>query len=254
MRVFMGPGEQEAHYARIVAERRPTQAFVSCGYYERFDPLLLDRKPFLEPVYERLFAKLFPAAPARLLDVGCGTALYWPVLRRRCASLVGIDPSAAMIEEASRLVEAKRLDGVALFVGGLGDADLAEGSFDAALCVDVLHHLADLRGAVRALHRLLAPGGRLCAVEPNAFNPAVWLAHAIPREERRAVARSYAPRLRRLFAPYFADIRVEYVNYVASAASAASIRRWAAVDRLMGCSPWLRWLSLRQILTMRRRP
>ncbi len=244
---------QDRHYAELVRGRLPTRGWFSCGYAERFDPFLLDRKPFLVPVYEDIFARCFPSRVGTILDVGCGTGLYWPVLRRFCDRIVGVDSSAAMLEEAKRLIAHKGLEGIEVSEQDCGRIDLGAARFDAIVCIDALHHIPRLDAAIRRFHALLVPGGRLCAVEPNVLNPLIFLAHLIPPEERQAVGRSYGPLLRRRFAPCFTDIEVVHLNFVASAASARQLARVRAVDAVMSRIPGLRCLSLRQLLVMRAR-
>jgi SAM-dependent methyltransferase len=245
--------DQEDHYGRLIAERRGTRRLFSCGYYERFDPFLLEHKPFLAPVYDAVFARFFRAPTGTILDVGCGTALYWPLLARHCRRLIGVDVSGAMVREARGLIEQKALANAEVHVGTAEDLTGAASSVDVVLCLDGLHHIPDLHRATGSFHRVLVPGGRLFAFEPNPFNPLIFLAHLLPGEERRAVVRNYAPILRRLFRRYFDDIRIEYVNVVMSAASEAQLHRVAQIGRALDRIPPLRFLSLRQLLFMRRR-
>jgi SAM-dependent methyltransferase len=46
------------------------------------------------------------------------------------------------------------------------DMPFAEDSFDLAVCLDVIEHLPDDRGALRELRRVLAPGGTLLVTVP----------------------------------------------------------------------------------------
>jgi SAM-dependent methyltransferase len=81
----------------------------------------------------------------RLLEV----APWWS-LSRRLASLPNLRFEAVDRERAGPHVT---------LVGDLVSLPLAEGSFDAALCIHVLEHVEDDRGALRELHRILRPGG-----------------------------------------------------------------------------------------------
>jgi ubiquinone/menaquinone biosynthesis C-methylase UbiE len=245
--------DQHDHYARLVEQRRPTRHLFSCGYHERFDPFLLDERPFLVPVYERIFSSFFPTPVGSLLDVGCGTGLYWPVLKRYCSRLVGVDLSEAMIAEASRLIQTKGLRDIEAKVHAGEDLDFPPSTFDAIVVMDGLHHIAGIEEAIDSFHRVLKPGGRFCAVEPNTLNPLIFLAHLVPPEERRALSRNYAPTLRRLFRARFKNVQIEYVNYVMSAASAQQLRRVEQLGRLMSRTAFLRPFSLRQLITMTRR-
>jgi len=244
--------DQDQFYNELIENRRHSH-LLSCGYEERFDPFLLDRKPYLARVYEELFAELLPTKVGTILDVGCGTGLYWPILARYGDEIAGIDSSVAMAREANRLIEVKKLCNIRGLVQNSGRMGFADSQFDVVLCVDSLHHIPDLTAAIREFHRVLKPGGRFVAIEPNMFNPLMLLAHLIPAEERYGAVRSYAPLLRHLFHPYFRDIQVEYVNYVASAESAAQLERVQKLGRLLVSLPLLRRLSLRQTLTMSRR-
>ena len=243
---------QRNHYANIILNRRRSRAF-SCGYYERFDPFLLDRKPFLRPAYERLFQTCFPQKVGTIVDMGCGTGLYWPVLRQHCERLIGVDASPEMIAEADRLVAAKSLTGVQTLVRPLETLRLPGVRVDAVVSIDALHHVDEPALVVASIAELLRPGGRMCVLEPNVANPLVLLAHLLPAEERRAVARNFPPVLRARFAGPFQNIRTEYLNFVASASSTGQVEFVARIDRLLGRCPWLRPLSLRQLLTMERR-
>ena len=252
MAFFKRNKAQDQFYNNLIESRRASQ-FFSCGYSERFDPFLLDRKPYLARVYEDLFAVLFPTKVGTILDVGCGTGLYWPVLAQHGDEISGIDSSVAMAREAKRLVQEKKLCNIKSYAQNSGQIGFADRHFDVVMCVDSLHHIPDLRAAIREFHRVLKPGGRFLAIEPNMFNPLMLLAHVIPAEERYGAVRSYAPLLKRLFGPYFRDIRVQYVNYVASADSEAALSRVQALGRILVKIPVLRRLSLRQTLTMVRR-
>jgi ubiquinone/menaquinone biosynthesis C-methylase UbiE len=98
----------------------------------------------------------------RVLDVGCGPGFYCLELAAEVGpqgSIVGLDGSEAMIELARRRcgelanVELREADATALPV--------ADGDFDAALCVQVLEYLAEPGAGLAELHRALRPGGRV---------------------------------------------------------------------------------------------
>lgn len=103
---------------------------------------------------------LAPVAGERILDAGCGTgAALAQVLRRAPCHVSGFDPSPIMIAAAvARLGE--RAD---LREGGLADPPFSEGSFDAALLLNVLYFCDDEGRMVDNLRRMLRPGGRLVA-------------------------------------------------------------------------------------------
>lgn len=108
-----------------------------------------------------------------LLDVGCGPATITADLARLVApgSVVGIDPSAEVIERAR--AEHPGLD---LRVGDLfelADGDLADGRFDVVHAHQVLQHLDDPVGALRAMAALTADGG-VVAVRDSDYPAFLW--------------------------------------------------------------------------------
>lgn len=105
------------------------------------------------------------------LDVGCGRGELLAALAPHVGEVIGNDIDAAMRQEAVR--RCASLPNVSVV-----DAPWAEmdGPFDAVTMIAVLHHL-DVEDALRAVSRLLAPGGRFLAVGlavPRSFRDHLW--------------------------------------------------------------------------------
>lgn len=102
-----------------------------------------------------------PVSAGRVLDVGCGTGRLAPHLFGRLpaeTSLVELDYAFDMLLESSR----KRAEsGLHRVCGDALQPPFPGGSFDVVLCFGILPHLGDARGALKALWRLLRPGGGL---------------------------------------------------------------------------------------------
>jgi len=96
------------------------------------------------------------------LDAGCGDGLLARKLAHKAQSVTGVDRSPEMI----RLAREQAPGNVTFLEGDYLDLDataLAEGSYDFVSAVAVVHHTR-FEDAVRALVRLLTPGGRLVIV------------------------------------------------------------------------------------------
>lgn len=240
----------DEYYRDLITKKRGSRFFFSFGYEERFDPMMLEHKPFLRPVYHRLFSSFLNPRVGKLLDIGCGTGLYWPVLKDFCDELTGVDHSESMIEEVHHLIRAWKLNGVRAEIQKGKRLAFPDDCFDAILAIDFIHHVSDLDPMLREIHRVLKPSGKFVVIEPNMFNPIIFLAHLIPKEERYGVLRSYAPVLKRLFRPHFKEIDLCYTNYFASAGSEKVSRMVEKAGACLLALPLLRRLSLRQIVCM----
>ncbi len=115
---------------------------------------------------ERSFVLLEPRPGAVVLDVGCGTGEDVRALAARVAPggrAIGIDASAAMIEEARR-----RDDGTGEFrVGDATRLDLPDAAVDGARAERTLQHLVRPGDAVAEMARVVRPGGRVVVAEPD---------------------------------------------------------------------------------------
>lgn len=102
--------------------------------------------------------------PARALDLGCGPGGFLPGLAARCERVVAADADlaslAALTTRADAAAACPRAQCPAAPLPFRG------GSFDVACLFDVLEHLDDDREALREVHRVLAPGGRLALSVP----------------------------------------------------------------------------------------
>jgi arsenite methyltransferase len=111
----------------------------------------------------RIVREALAASPGeRILDAGCGPGFYCAELSEEVGpsgSVVGVDSSAPMLALARGRLSGR--DNVELLEGDALALPVEAGSFDAALCVQVLEYVADTAAGLAELHRALRPGGRV---------------------------------------------------------------------------------------------
>lgn len=110
------------------------------------------------------------APGARIADLGCGSGVFTSLLQRRGFDCVGVDLSPKLIRIAR-----ETYPDVEFREGDIEHLPFADGSFDGVVLAGVLHHLPELSACAAEIRRILKPGGRFVAFDPNRMNPAMFL-------------------------------------------------------------------------------
>ena len=108
--------------------------------------------------WAELIGSFTPRPAPAVVEIGAGTGMFCAALARwrRASPVVGVDPSAAMLDQARRFNGQQGVH----YVGGSADAVPTRGQlFDLALLSRVIHHLPDRRACARELVRVLRPDG-----------------------------------------------------------------------------------------------
>ncbi|MFC1735912.1 class I SAM-dependent methyltransferase [Candidatus Hydrogenedentota bacterium] len=185
----------DEHYQKLV-ENKGKSKCASCGYSDRFDPFVLNKVPRIRGLYHDLFESFLSDIPcSRLLDVGCGTGIYFDVLSKYADHIEAIDCSEDMIRIAQQYCDENELRGINPQTGSVESLQHEDESFDVVIELDVLHHVTDFDATLNEIWRVLKPGGHFLVFEPNICNPLMFLAHALPREERLALQRNQPRKL-----------------------------------------------------------
>ena len=98
---------------------------------------------------------LSPIAEAVVLDLGCGTGNFLLKLSGLPKQLVGLDLSAGMLAQA----KSKGMSAM-LIRGNVFLMPFYEEAFDAAYCIQVLHHIPDKSRFISEVYRVLKKEGR----------------------------------------------------------------------------------------------
>lgn len=113
-----------------------------------------------------------PERIEHIIDLGCGPGISSFVLAERLpdASILGVDISDQMIHRARRHHQRhySHLNNLEFTRCDVYDLPFETASFDLAIGHSFLYLLPDRGGALAAIRRILANGGRLVLMEPNA--------------------------------------------------------------------------------------
>jgi ubiquinone/menaquinone biosynthesis C-methylase UbiE len=145
----------------IVRQRsRPT----ACPYNQR---VFLDLpRPFLSR--KKLLRMLAPAPGERVLEVGPGTGYYTLAVADRLGpggQIDALDLQQPMLDEMMARAHARGLSNVVPVQRDARQMPFPDAVFDAAFLVATLGEIPDRDRALRELHRVLKPGGRLVVGE-----------------------------------------------------------------------------------------
>jgi ubiquinone/menaquinone biosynthesis C-methylase UbiE len=184
--------------------------------------------------YHDLVLSTMPSPCHAALDVGCGDGTFVRRLIERAGSVVGIDTSAPMIEQARRDAPAAR---VTLINDDFLAHDFAGLRFDFVTCIAAAHHM-DYRAALERMKALLQPGGRVAilglARASTLTDVAFSAAGMVTSRLHRLLQASYDPR---------APVAVPELTYAGVQRIASAVLPGAAFRRLVLFRYLLTWTS-----------
>lgn len=132
----------------------------------------------------------------RVLDTACGTGMVVRHVARHVGTgghVVGLDINASMLEMARALLPQLAGASVTWREGNVQALPFPPAAFDVVLCQQGLQFFPDKPGALREIHRVLMPGGRLILSVLRGFQHCPWqrtLAEALARHVSAEAAAS----------------------------------------------------------------
>jgi ubiquinone/menaquinone biosynthesis C-methylase UbiE len=109
-----------------------------------------------------------------VVDVGCGPGTAAREAARRGARVTGVDPAAVMLRLARTLTTARTA--ITWAEGAAEDLPQPDGSATVVWSLATVHHWKDVAAGLAEASRVLAPGGRLVAIERRVRPGATGLA------------------------------------------------------------------------------
>lgn len=169
-----------------------------------------------------------------VLEVGVGTGRIALPLARHVRSVAGVDLARPML---ARLRDKRRDEPVLPVVARATALPFPAARFDAVVGVHIFHLIADWRGALAEVRRVLRPGGRLLAGSDDYLLRDVWQAvnAVVPRPPNVGVKDMRGDFLPETgFAPVGEPVVTSYVQRVELPAFLDQIERrvWSSLWRL----------------------
>jgi len=150
---------------------------IESDFFDAFESKYGDYDVLGELAYKRLldrFERLIqPKEEETCFDLGWWTGAFTRRLNVFQLSLTGVDISPKCIGLAK-----EKGAGETYIAGDLMNLDFAGDSADIIVYSGVIHHITERTERLRALReglRILKPGGRLFAYDPNKSSPSMWL-------------------------------------------------------------------------------
>jgi ubiquinone/menaquinone biosynthesis C-methylase UbiE len=199
-------------------------------------------------------------AGARVVDLGCGSGIFTHLLARKGYDCAGLDISGKLLEAG----RAKHPH-IPFVQGDIEKLPFAAQSFDGALLSGVVHHFPDPSLCAAEVFRILRPGGRFVAFDPNRMNPFMWLYrdHASPFYSPVGVTANERPVLAREVERIFQNagfaVSSDYLaglayRYVASARARLFLPIYNFVDARLFAMPFMQRFSPFVLTAGRKQP
>lgn len=141
----------------IVPNAWETASVVAEDYQRELVPLLF------QPWVDDLVGRVSPQPGERVLDVACGTGVVARTaapLVAESGTVVGLDVNPDMLAAARRVTTVGGPP-ITWMRASAAETVLPDSAFDVVLCQQGLQFFPDRPAALRELHRVLAPGGRI---------------------------------------------------------------------------------------------
>ncbi len=188
------------------------------------------------------------AAPARILDIGCGTGLLTRMLAQRFpdAQILACDPSQKMLKEAKKLILRLQATEATEFIR-CNAVNLPDGSWDLIASNAALHWAGDAARVLAVLKDHLAPNGTLAFsyFTRNTYRELTEaLSHAVGFEVKLPSADfASADELDEILSKQFTDVRAQRKVYSREFADIRALLEHVKLTgtRGAGSRPRLRW-------------
>jgi ubiquinone/menaquinone biosynthesis C-methylase UbiE len=167
-------GGSERVFAQTSEHAARSDAEIEANYFNSLVASEGEFNPFAERGWrilrERFEEFVQPTAKLRILDIGCGTGQSRQLYAAHAREYIGVDLAPAALEVARH----KFADDAWICCDARA-LPFDDDSFGVVAFSSVLHHIGDFELALREARRVLEPGGKVFAFDPNLLHPAMAL-------------------------------------------------------------------------------
>ncbi len=181
----------------------------------------------------------------RVVDLGCGTGVFTSLFKHEHGlNISGLDISALSMERAQR-----DYPEIPFMTGDVEYLPYPDDHFDGVTMVGVVHHFPEPEKFIAEVYRILKPGGRFVAFDPNRRNPFFYLYRdpssplyspvGVTSNERPVVARQV---IDQFSTAGFVDVDVSYLSglhyrYIASSVMKTLLPVYNKLDDVLFSTP-----------------
>ncbi len=217
---------------------------------DTFEKLYGNRKYYQGVGLSRAYTDRWIAerAPGKVfLDYACGNGSNAMKAAQAGAALsLGLDISRVSIVNARADAAALNLQNARFVQADAENTKLPDASVDVIVCSGMLHHL-DLNFAFPELERILAPGGRILAIEALDYNPLIRLYRKITPQMRTDWEKAHILSFKdlKLASRFFtvANVRFWHISSIATPLCPPLLPVFNAVDGILTKIPLVRRLA-----------
>jgi len=133
-------------------------------YKDRVLPYLVDWS-MRQDTFSAYRHRVIPAAQGRVLEIGVGSGLNFPLYGVAATRVIGLDPSRKLLSIAAAGPPPDRPTSFELIEGSAETIPLEDKSIDSVVSTWTLCTIPDVRAALGEMRRVLRPSGQLFFVE-----------------------------------------------------------------------------------------
>jgi len=172
-------------------------------------------------------------------DLGCGSGVFSDKLHDRGLKCIGLDLSFNLVK-----VGGETYSNIHFVNGDVETQPFADDTFDLVVLSGLVHHLPDPTLCAAEVFRILKPGGRFVAFDPNRRNPFMYLYRdrTSPMYSSKGVTENERPVLSEEVAKTFSDVGFDvgsaYLSGLSYTYVESGLVRWLlpvynAIDSIM---------------------